>query len=260
MNVYIYQNSTEKILKNAYIGEYIPNFATKWPCPDWFHVPLTTEWATLISTMWSLSSNNYSWYNTKLHMPLWWARTKDYWTVSNQWSVWYYWSNTPRNDFPYVYYRYLSSSYTMPDWADYTNVWFSIRPFKNEFVEPDSTWTAIQWTVWGNGIFWNQTDWLISIIYSTNKITISDKNCWATTVYNSWNTLSEANCGKYYQWGNNYWFPYSWSVTTSSTRVNASTYWPWNYYESSTFITWTSGWDSSANQNLWWYVTWNVPV
>ena len=24
MNVYLYQNNTEKILKNAYIGEYVP--------------------------------------------------------------------------------------------------------------------------------------------------------------------------------------------------------------------------------------------
>lgn len=69
--------------------------------------------------------------------------------------------------------------------------------------------------------------------------------------------MSEANCWKYYQWGNNYGFPWTWSVTTSSTQVDASSYWPWNYYSSSTFIA-VSVWDWSSvrNDNLWWWVTW----
>jgi hypothetical protein len=103
------------------------------------------------------------------------------------------------------------------------------------------------------GIYWSRTDWLISVVGSNDIITIADKNLWATQVYNSWDTFSESNCGKYYQWGNNYGFPFSWSITTSSTQVNAQNYWPWNYYSSSNFITVTSDWkwDSSWNQNLW---------
>lgn len=104
--------------------------------------------------------------------------------------------------------------------------------------------------------------WLISLSSDwTNWTTIADKNLWATTVYNDWDTLSEANCGKYYQGGNNYWFPFIWSVTTSSSQVNASNYWPWNYYSSSTFIIRTTSpywWDSSKNLNLRWWVTWTV--
>lgn len=94
----------------------------------------------------------------------------------------------------------------------------------------------------------------------STRYTIADKNLWATKVYNDGDTLSEANAGKYYQWGNNYGFPRTWSVTTSSTKVDASNYWPWNYYNSSTFITWkaNSGWDSSNNANLRWWTTWTV--
>ena len=111
-------------------------------------------------------------------------------------------------------------------------------------------WVEVQpiTTPW---IYHNSDLWLISLSSDwTNWITIADKNLWATTVYNSWDTLSEANCGKYYQWGNNYWFPRTWSVSTSSTKVNARTYWPNNYYSSSTFIT-SDTWDSSNNANLW---------
>lgn len=110
-------------------------------------------------------------------------------------------------------------------------------------------------TAW---IYHSPSLWLISLSSDwTNWITIADKNLWATQVYNNWDTLSEANCGKYYQWWNNYWFPFTWAVTTSSTQVNAQNYWPWNYYSSSTFIIWWwNDWSSVQNDNLWWWVTW----
>lgn len=92
----------------------------------------------------------------------------------------------------------------------------------------------------------------------SNWITIADKNLWATTVWNSWDALSETNCWKYYQRWNNYWFPYNWATSTSSTRVNAQNYWPWNYYSNSIFRTTASTpykWDTSDNANLWWWTT-----
>lgn len=116
-------------------------------------------------------------------------------------------------------------------------------------------------TAW---IYHSPSLWLISLSSDwTNWITIADKNLGATTVWNSGDTLSEANCWKYFQWWNNYWFPFTWAVTTSSTQVDASTYWPWNYYSSSTFIIWTWGWywanwDNPENNNLWWWVDWTV--
>ena len=102
-------------------------------------------------------------------------------------------------------------------------------------------------------IYHNSTLWLISLSSDWQTwITIADKNLGATAVWNSWDALSQANCGKYYQRWNNYGFPFTWSVTTSSSKVNAQNYWPWNYYSSSTFITAsTGGWDSSKNRNLW---------
>ena len=109
-------------------------------------------------------------------------------------------------------------------------------------------------------IYHNPSEWLLSISSDgTNWITIADKNLWATQVWNSWDTLSEVNCGKYYQWGNNYWFAWKGSVTSSTTRVNASTYWPWNYYNWSTFIKWRNApYDRSSvrNNNLRWWETW----
>lgn len=106
-------------------------------------------------------------------------------------------------------------------------------------------------------IYHNPDLWLISLSSNwTNWITIADKNLWATTVWSSWDTLDESNCGKFYQQWNNFGFPHTWPVTTSNTQVNASTYWPWNYYSSNVFITSNSdGWDNSDNKNLWWGVT-----
>lgn len=100
-------------------------------------------------------------------------------------------------------------------------------------------------------------DIVLSNVDWSNTITIADKNLWATAVYHYWDALSEANCGYYYQWWNNHGFPWEWSITTSSTQVNASSYWPWKYYNSSTFIIcdYSTNWDSSNNTNLWWDTT-----
>ena len=86
-----------------------------------------------------------------------------------------------------------------------------------------------------------------------------DKNLWATTVYNDWDTLTESNMGYMYQWWNNYWFPSIWTISnTSSTQVDASAYWPntdnW-YYSSDTFIIWSNDWSSVINVDLWWNTT-----
>ena len=100
--------------------------------------------------------------------------------------------------------------------------------------------------------------WLISISSDwSTRYTVADKNLWATTVYNDWDTVSEANAWKFYQRWNNYWFPRSWATTTSSTTVSTSGYWPWNYYSSSTFIL-AYNWFTDNNANLRWGTTWTV--
>ena len=94
--------------------------------------------------------------------------------------------------------------------------------------------------------------WTISIANPENPdewFTIMDRNLWATS-----NDINNPNSyGHYYQWWNNYGFPSSEEVKKiSANQVDASNYWPWNYYENDTFIIWNN-WDSSNNKNLWWW-------
>jgi len=104
-------------------------------------------------------------------------------------------------------------------------------------------------------IYYNENLWLIS--YSVdwqNWITIADKNLWATQVYNYWDVMTEANCWKYYQWWNNYGFAFSGATQTDSNSIDASNYWPWNYYSSDVFIT-TNPRDNSDNHNIWGWIS-----
>ena len=245
-------------VQNIYIGKYEPNFATQWPCPDGSHVPLRSEWEWLKTIMSWLGLTTWSNWKINLHMPFAGDRFYSSANTESQNSYGTYWSSSPLSSTNASYFN-LDSSAGSYGYARANG--YSIRPFKNTYETPDSTWTVITWTLWSAWIFWNQTDWLISITSDwTTWYTIQDKNLWATTVYNNWDTLSESNCGKYYQWGNNYWFAWTGSITTSSTQVNAGTYWPWNYYDSSTFIKGNGDWSSVQNDNLRWWVDWNVPV
>jgi hypothetical protein len=196
-----------------------------------------------------------------LHMPFAGCRNFSSADIKFQNSDGYYWSSSPYgSDNPiYASNLYLISSKAFLNSGTYRPNAFSVRCFKNSFEVPTSSWTAITWTLWSAWIFRDTVNWLISITGDGSTwYTIQDKNLWATTVYSDWDTLSEANCGKYYQRWNNYWFAWTWSITTSSTQVNASTYWPWNYYNSSTFITWNNDWSSVQNDNLRWWETWII--
>lgn len=88
----------------------------------------------------------------------------------------------------------------------------------------------------------------------TTWYTIADKNLGATTVYNSGATLSQANCGKFYQRGNCYWFPYTWATSTTTSRYSASGYWPGNYFTWDRYVK-DYMWFTSMNTNLWWNTT-----
>ena len=241
------------------------NFATQWPCQDGFHVPLKSEWEAVNNAgiaLWAWSSSNGSWLKTYLKMPYNWSRSR-YNNLDNQWTVWYYSTSTPDTENSNTAYCFGFDNNGIAYQDFYRSLACWIRAFRNNPIVPDSSWTVLkQWT-WTAWIYHNSSLWLISISSDgTTWYTLADKNLWATTVYNDGNTLSEANCGKYYQWGNNYWFAWTWSVTTSTSQVNAGSYWPWNYYSSSTFIvrTWTpAAWDSSWNNNLRWWVDWNIP-
>lgn len=254
MSIYIW----DKEIKNLFAWEPIKDYsAMRWPCPEGFHVPLKTEWQSVYDiwtalSWWSSSSG----FKEALKMPAAGKRMANSNTI-HQNEQGYYRSSThgPSNT---AYNLYFLNG-VVPDNHTGTPQGFTVRWFKDSPVIPTLSWTKLYWTsIEAGWIFWNSSEWLISLSSDWQTwITIQDKNLWATQVWNSWDNCSEANCGKYYQWWNCYWFSFTWSITTSSTKVNASWYWPWNYYTSSTFIT-TNGSvrDSSNNYNLRWWVTW----
>ena len=268
-----YQPATKKYVddnKTEYnAGEWIGIWtvqdysAMQWPAPDGFHVPLNTERQAVYNIWTALGWWSSGWTNFWIALKLPFAGYRSYSSadVSIQGTTGLYWSSS-RNNVNNAYYLYFNSSNIIPQNTRYCAAGLSIRCFKDKPTIPTSSWTKLYWTsIEAGWIFWSSTDWLISLSSDwTTWITISDKNLWATTVWNSGDTLSEANCGKYYQWWNNYWFPRTWSVTTSSTQVDASVYGPGNYYSSNTFITYSWAWDSTDNANLRWWETWVVTL
>lgn len=251
----------------TWTGEEVSDM--QWPCPEGFHVPLDSEWTNIINagvTLWAWTSWTPLDLSMKLKIPLAWVRYTNDGSTTNQSTNWHYRTCKFRmsNWYPWAYDFSINSVMYEVQGGVITS-WNSIRPFKNTAVVPDGSWTTIyQWT-WSAGIFHNATLGLISISSDgTTWYTIADKNLWATTVWNSWDALSESNCWKYYQRWNNYWFPRTWSVTTSTTKVSAADYWPWNYYSSNTFICVTArpyNRDSSNNDNLrWWVTQWSWTV
>ena len=95
--------------------------------------------------------------------------------------------------------------------------------------------------------FYNEDLGLISLsIDWENWITMADRDLWAEGVWLSW---------KLYQRWNNYGFSTNKSETTTSSKTDASTYWPSNYYSSNVRCT-ASAWESSDNRDLWWNTTW----
>lgn len=227
----------------------------KWPSPEWFHVPLLGEWIWLKTIMYWLSLTTWDSWRINLHIPFAGERMSNNASLRSQTTIWVYWSSVASS--AEWYYFSLTQS-TVSFGGAYCTFWYSIRCFRDSYATPDSSWTVVQWTLWGAWIFWNQSEWLISITDGSTWYTIMDKNLWATVVYNDWDTLTEANMGYMYQWWNNHWFKSTWTITkTSSTKVDASWYWPSNPYSSDTFIVWNGNWSSVTNEDLRWYVSYN---
>ena len=249
--------------------------AMKWPCPEGFHIPLQWEFDNLadglcnmLYKLW-LNCNDPNNYINYLFFPLSWYRTWYWWNVMNFGTRAHFWTASASktswqainaNSF------YISQSQITASASDPRADWYSIRPFKDNPVSPDSSWTMLY--DWSNvaewaGIFHNPSLWLISIYDWTYLRTISDKNLGASIVYHNWDTLSEQNMWYFYQRGNNYGFASTWTITTSSTLVDTTWYWPWNYYSDDNFITIGSqqyDWSSVQNDNLRWWVTWVVTI
>lgn len=244
------------------------NLDRRWPAPEWFHIPTRSEWVAvhwvLTSTFW-LDQNDTT-AKTYLKMPLAGYREGTSSNIKNVDVGGHYLTCTP-----YQTYRawivYINSTMFDPGYTIGRAFWYSIRCFKNDPVIPNSNWTTLyDWSsiaTWA-WVFHNASLWLISISWDGNTwYTIADKNLWATTVYNNWNTLSQANCWYYYQWWNNYWFAWTGTIQTTTSQANAWYNWPWNYYNGSTFIVRSSApydWTGVQNDNLRWWIDsiWNV--
>ena len=249
----------ENVISEIYVWERKDNYkAMQWPCPNGFHISLYDDWSWVRDIMDSLSLSPWDSWRINLHLPF--AGKRQY---SNAWIYWqgtigYYWNEIGLYS-GQARYLYLNSWSIVND-STYRADAQSIRWFKDSYVEPTSSWTVIQGSLWSAWIFWNQSEWLISITaWYWRWYTMMDKNLWATTVYNDWDTLTQANMWNLYQWWNNYGFASTWTISnTSSTQVNASTYWPWNYYNSGTFIMPSASphdWSSVRNDDLRWWDT-----
>ncbi len=100
--------------------------------------------------------------------------------------------------------------------------------------------------------------WTITV-YSPDGygIVIQDKNLWATMTW-VWKNAPLESYWNYYQWWNNYGFPSdsSAAINKTTTKVDASSYWPENPYSSDIFIKSDWDWSSVRNDNLRWW-TWD---
>ena len=249
---------------SIFIWEWKDSYkAMRWPCDEWFHVPTWTEISslkTILSDLW-IDTSNWECLKTYLKIPFAWylAITGSSTYIDSRNNSCSLWSSSRYSSW-YSRVIWGSSSYFDVTWYGNRNKWYWVRPFKDESVIPNNSWTRLYNWTWDAGIYHNSTLWLISLSSDwTIRTTIADKNLWATIVYNSWDTLSASNCWGYFQWWNNYMFDFSWSVANKSgTRVSTSWYWPWNYYSSSTFI-YYNGWNGDrsnpSNDNLRWWVT-----
>lgn len=243
--------------------------AMQWPCPAGFHIPTLNEINTMYSYMNTLwLANTWLNFKEKLLLPNSARLKQQTWARENVNYSYLLTCNSAANGSASGIRIAQSSIYTWNNWTLSKSGWHSIRPFRDTPVTPDSSRTTIydwSWTAAGAWVFHNPMLWIISLSGDwTNRLTIADKNLWATQVWYPWDTLTSANAGKYYQRWNNYWFDMTWATTTSSTKVDASTHWPWNYYSSSTFITDSNSsvkaWDTTINTNLRWWTTWVVKV
>ena len=223
---------------------------TKGPCPKGFHIGMQSEWRAMLTAYNNLWLTGWTYWIEYLHLPL----TDDYDLNAYYWCADTYGSGTGS----WSILTFSQNGVNAGSWQP-TYLAHPIRPVKDTPEAPDSSWTVVyDWSsvASGAGIFYNSTLWLISISSDwTTWYTIADKNLWATTVYNRGDTRSQANCGNRFQWWNCYWFNWSWETVDSTTPVDTTGYWPWNYYYSDVFMgtpsDWSWDWSSPGNRNLW---------
>ena len=241
MAIYWWTNTVQHI----YV--WWPTRTNQWPCPSGFHIPTKDEWQPLIeelTALWAYDVNNIKTY-LKIPDAYYLARSSGaketkYWTV-RMWT-----STMTANDVAWAW--GIDQNLKLVFQEDKPANGFSIRPMKNEPVVPDSSWTVMKQGTWTAWIYWSSTLGLISLSSDwTTWYTISDKNLWATNVWDD---------GLYYQFGNDYWFVPNPSSSYKSLQ-NTTGYWPTNHYSDSHYVKISSNNRfSNTNNNIWGWDTW----
>lgn len=220
----------------------------QWPCQEGWHIPSPGERQALIlslNALWIDITNNNC-LKTYCKMPAVFYRKYQDGTTS--WDVTgYYWTSKAYENWPDRAYCLIGISWNS---LNPRANGMLIRPFKNKASIPTSSRTTLiensNWWVYHDSI-----NWQISITnYTWWWITIADKNLGATQVYDINYAPSDDTIGYFYQRWNNYGFPPSWNITTSSVQVDTTGYQAPNYYSDNTFIIWNLNRSSVDNKNL----------
>ena len=225
---------------------------TKGPCPMWFHVPLSTERNALWAEMQALwLDSQWTWYAMEnyLYMPAAWYLDAS-WSITDWWTYYGVWcADEDAFNFGYTFDTSNRNAFKIN--------WLNIRPFADSPVVPDSTWSVVydgSSVATGAWVFWHGIYWVISISSDgVNWITIADKNLWANYTYVPWDTITSDTRWNYYQWWNCYWFDVA--PATSYDTVDATWYWPGNYYYGDKFVLGSYNRQIWNNSNLWWGVS-----
>ena len=155
-----------------------------WPCGTGFHVPSNNEWLSvynlLVTTFWISATGNNLW--TYILLPKSWLRAYSNASIASQWSEWYYWANDAYS-MSYARAFSLDSSHIYQNnYYEYA-YWFTIRPFKNEAVQPRVWWDTI-YEVWA---LWDFSR-MLSTLQSNATTWLTELNSNATNYYNKYNS------------------------------------------------------------------------
>ena len=218
------------------------------PCNSGFHIPSTAERTAVLNVIWTSWDN----YFTYLYIPKCWYRDRK--TTNIITTYWFsrYWTYDMSAKDKANCWGIESTNVAQMYADDKPANWYPIRAFKDTPVAPDSNWTE---TI-SNKVWYNATLWLISIKNWGGWITMQDKNVWATVVYNNGDTVNDSNTGSFFQFWNNYWFPYSGSLTTYTSLQDTTGYGWQNQYSNNHFVKINSNnWFSNTNNDIWGWVT-----